>query len=269
MPAIKRNGHVLLYYSRSKKWLVRAKPGESLHTHIGLILHDDIIGKEYGSRIFTNKEKYVYLLEPTIHDFIMKFQHGTQIVYPKDLGYIASRTGLQSGQTVLEIGTGSGALTTFAASIVKPRGRVYTFDVDAEFIKIASRNVERASMSKYVVFHNMDIKTAKKMPVSDADLALVDLGDPWTVVPQVRSMLKGSGAFFAVCPTMNQLEKLVVSLADNEFTDIECSEHILRTIDAREGKTRHSFEGIGHTTYLCHARKAFFEKKPSRKKSAS
>ena len=44
----------------------------------------------------------------------------------------------------------------------------------------------------------------------------------------------------------------------NEFTDIESTEHIIRTIEAREGKTRHSFQGIGHTTYLCFARKAFF-----------
>ena len=73
-------------------------------------------------------------------------------------------------------------------------------------------------------------------------------------------MLKGSGAVIAICPTMNQLEKLVTSLIQNEFTDIECTEHILRTIDAREGKTRHSFQGIGHTTYLCFARKAYFEK---------
>jgi tRNA (adenine57-N1/adenine58-N1)-methyltransferase len=57
---------------------------------------------------------------------------------------------------------------------------------------------------------------------------------------------------------MNQLEKLTMALVENEFTDIESTEHILRTIEAREGKTRHSFQGIGHTTYLCFARKAFF-----------
>jgi len=106
----------------------------------------------------------------------------------------------------------------------------------------------------------LDLKTAKKMPLKDMDVALIDLGDPWTVVPQVRQMLKGSGSVFAICPTMNQLEKLTMALVENEFTDIESTEHILRTIEAREGKTRHSFQGIGHTTYLCYARKAFFER---------
>lgn len=245
---------------------MKISKSESLHTHIGVIKHADAIGKEYGSRLITNKDKYVYMLEPTIYDFIMKIQHGTQIVYPKDLGYIASRSGLQNGQKVVEIGTGSGSMTSFVASIVKPRGHVYTFDVDPNFMKIAQKNIDKAGMGKYITMKKFDIKNAKKMPVTDMDLALVDLGDPWTVVPNVRKMLKGSGGIFSICPTMNQLEKLVSSLVQNEFTDIECSELIHRTIDAREGKTRHSFQGIGHTTYLCYARKAFFERSKKKNK---
>jgi tRNA (adenine57-N1/adenine58-N1)-methyltransferase len=261
MTKIKNNSYVLFFYNDSKKWLNKISKDQALNTHVGVIKHSDAIGKEYGSRVRTNKDKYVYLLEPTIHDFVMKSQHGTQIVYPKDLGYIAARAGVQSGQTVVEIGTGSGALTTFLASIVKPRGHVYTFDVEPKFMEIAKKNITRAGMIKYVTMENLDIKTAKKMPLAETDLAIIDLGDPWSVIPQVRKMLKGSGAVIAICPTMNQLEKLTMSLVENEFTDIECSEHILRTIDAREGKTRHSFYGIGHTTYIAFARKAFFDRK--------
>jgi len=263
---IRRNSHVLFYYNRSKKWLTAVSAKEELHTHIGVIRHRDAIGKEYGSRVITSKDKYVYLLRPTIHDYVMKLQHGTQIVYPKELGYIVARAGIQSGQKIVEIGTGSGSLTGFVAGIVKPRGHVYTFDVDEGFIRIAEKNVERAGLSKYVTYRCLDLKTSRTVPVKDADVALVDLGDPWTLVPKIRRMLKGSGAFFAVCPTMNQLEKLTAALAHNEFTDIESTEMILRNIDAREGKTRHSFQGIGHTTYLCYGRKAFFDEKPGSRK---
>ena len=258
MEKIKQNSPVLFYFNNSKKWLVKISKKESLHTHIGVLKHSDAIGKEYGSRLISNKDKYVYLLKPTMYDYVMKIQHGTQIVYPKDLGYIVARAGIESGQKILEIGTGSGSLTSFVASIVKPRGHVHTFDVDEKFMQIAEKNIKKAGMSKYVTQYNLDLKTAKKMPLKDIDVALIDLGDPWLVIPQVRKMLKGSGAIFAICPTMNQLEKLTASLVENEFTDIESTEHILRTIEAREGKTRHSFQGIGHTTYLCYARKAFF-----------
>ncbi len=258
MDTIKQGSDVLFYYNSGKKWLVKLQKSASLHTHIGIIPHDQVVGKKYGSRLVTNKEKYVYLFKPTSYDYIMKMQHGTQIVYPKDLGYIAARTGLTSGQTVLEIGTGSGSLTGFAAGIVKSRGKVYTFDVDEKFMAIAEKNLKRAGVSKYVIMKNHDLKKSRDASVPPADVAIVDLGDPWTVVPQVRKMLKDSGAFVAICPTMNQLEKLAAALTQNEFADIECTEHILRTIEAREGKTRHSFQGIGHTTYLCMARKAHF-----------
>jgi len=260
MVKIKQNSPVLFYFNHSKKWLMKISKKESFHTHIGVIKHSDAIGKEYGSRLITNKDKYVYLLNPTMYDYVMKIQHGTQIVYPKDLGYIVARAGIESGQKILEIGTGSGALTSFVASIVKSRGHVYTFDVDENFMKIAEKNIQKAGVSKYVTQHNLDLKTAKKMPLKDMDVALIDLGDPWAVIPQVRQMLKGSGSIFAICPTMNQLEKLTMALVENEFTDIESTEHIIRTIEAREGKTRHSFQGIGHTTYLCYARKAFFDR---------
>lgn len=275
---IKQNSHVLFYYNRSKKWLMSIARGDVLHTHIGVLNHSDAIGKEYGSRLTTNKSKYVYLLRPTLYDYTMKLQHGTQIVYPKELGYIVARAGIGSGQKILEVGTGSGSLTSFVANVVRPRGHVYSFDVDPKFMRIAQKNIDRAGVSKYVTLHNLDIKeldvtdaahgdnapapadtsAAPELPVSGADVALIDVGDPWEVLPPVRRMLRGSGCVFAVCPTMNQLEKLSASLVENEFTDIESTELILRNIEARQGKTRHSFEGIGHTTYLCFARKAYF-----------
>ncbi len=269
MAKIKNNSPVLFFYNNSKKWLAKISKKESFHTHIGILKHSDAIGKEYGSRLTTNKDKYVYLLEPTMYDYVMKIQHGTQIVYPKDIGYIIARAGIGDGQKILEIGTGSGSLTSFVASVVKPRGHVYTFDVDENFMKIAEKNIAKAGVSKYVTQHNLDLKTAKKMPLEDMDMAIIDLGDPWVVVPQVRQMLKGSGTLFAICPTMNQLEKLTMALVENEFTDIESTEHIIRTIEAREGKTRHSFQGIGHTTYLCFARKAFFDREARKSADAA
>ena len=255
MKKIKQNNNVLFFYDDSKKWLMKVSRKQQFHTHVGIIDHKKVIGKEYGSAIKTNKGKIIYLLEPTVYDYVMKSQRSTQIVYPKDLGYIAARTGLQSGQTIVEIGTGSGSLTTFLASIVKPRGHVYTYDVDENFMAIARKNIEKAGISKHVTMEKLDIKNIKKVPQTDVDMVVVDLGDPWTVVPQARKMLKGSGYFVAICPTMNQLEKLASALRENDFFDLEFTEQIVRTIEAREGKTRHSFRGIGHTTYVAFARK--------------
>jgi len=162
MAKIKQNSYVLFFYNDSKKWLVKISKNDQLHTHIGVIKHSDAIGQEYGSRLVTNKDKYVYLFEPTIHDFVMKIQHGTQIVYPKDLGYIVARTGLTSGQKVVEIGTGSGSLTSFLAGIVKPRGHVYTYDVEPKFMKIAEKNIKRLECQNTLQCKNLISRKQKK-----------------------------------------------------------------------------------------------------------
>lgn len=250
---IQEGSYVLLFYTQRKKWLTKVTVGKKMHTHLGIIDVSSIIGMEYGCAVKTTENKIVYLIQPTIHDFIMKSERKTQIIYPKDLGFIASRTGLKNGSKVLEIGTGSAALTTFMASIIKPDGHIYTFDVNSDFMDIAQRNLEKANMTEYVTMHKYDAHHG--IDLTDFDLAIVDLGDPWTVVAQVHDALKGSGAFVAICPTMNQLEKTATELKRNGYIDIDCVEIMIRSIEAREGMTRPSTRMIGHTTYLAFARK--------------
>ncbi len=243
----------MLFHTSRKKWLTRVNSEKKVHTHLGVIDVSSIIGLEYGSIVKTSEGKLIHLVEPTIHDFIMKSERRTQIIYPKDLGYIVARTGLKNGSKVLEIGTGSGALTTFLASIVKPSGHIYTFDVNPDFIEIAKRNLEKAAMTAYVTTHLYDPHLG--LDIEDVDAAIVDLGDPWTMIGQVYRSLKPSGAFVAICPTMNQLEKSATELKQNNFIDVDCVELMIRNIEAREGMSRPSMRMIGHTTYLIFARK--------------
>ena len=139
------------------------------------------------------------------------------------------------------------------ASIVKPDGHVYSYDVNPEFMEIARRNLEKADMSSFVTMNQHD--PHQGVDVSDADVAIVDLGDPWTVLDQVHDALKGSGAFVAICPTMNQIEKTAAELKKSGYADIDCVELMIRNMEAREGMTRPSMRMIGHTTYLVFARK--------------
>jgi len=250
---IEESSYVLLFHTPRKKWLTKVAQDKKFHTHLGIIDVSSIIGMEYGSAIRTTEGKLIFLMEPTIHDFIMKSERKTQIVYPKDLGYIVARTGLKNGSKVLEVGTGSGALATFMASIVKPEGHIYSFDVNSEFMEMAKRNLEKAGMAKYVTMHQHD--PHQGVDIRNVDVATVDLGDPWTVVDQVHDALKGGGAFVAICPTMNQIERTAAQLKKSGYADIDCVELMIRNIEAREGMTRPSMRMIGHTTYLVFARK--------------
>ena len=49
-------------------------------------------------------------------------------------------------------------------------------------MKIAEKNIHKSGLSKYVTQHNLDLKTSKEIPVTEMDVALIDLGDPWVVI---------------------------------------------------------------------------------------
>jgi tRNA (adenine57-N1/adenine58-N1)-methyltransferase catalytic subunit len=250
---ITEGSFVLFFFNSEKKWLIKVEKDKKLHTHLGIIDVGSTIDLQFGSYVITNKDKKVFLLPPSIYDFVMKSQRTTQIVYPKDYGYIAARTGLKNGFKVLEIGTGSAALSTFMASIVMPEGHVYTFDVNDDFMSIARKNLEKSGMSGFVSLSHYDPE--KISQITDIDLVIIDLGDPWSYLDVVHPCMK-SGSFVAcICPTMNQLEKLATQFFISGFIDSECVETFLRKIEAREGKTRPSMRMIGHTTYLGFARK--------------
>jgi tRNA (adenine57-N1/adenine58-N1)-methyltransferase catalytic subunit len=244
---------VLYFYNSEKKWLIKVEKDKKLHTHLGIIDVGYSIGLDFGSFVITNKDKKVYLLPPTIYDFVMKSQRTTQIVYPKDYGYIAARAGLKNGFKVLEIGTGSAALATFMASIVMPEGHVYTFDINDEFMSIAKKNLEKSGMDKFVTLNHYTPDNISK--ITDIDLVIIDLGDPWIYLDIVHPCMKSGSFVVCICPTMNQLEKLATQFFISGFIDSEYIETFLRKIEAREGKTRPNMRMIGHTTYLGFARK--------------
>ena len=176
---IEEGAYVLLYHSPQKTWLVEATTGKKFHTHLGVLDIGEAVGSVFGSHLLSSKGKKVILLKPLIYDFVMKSERLTQIVYPKDLAYIGIRSGLTNGSRVLEVGTGSGGLTTYIASIIRPTGHVYTFDVNPKFSAIAKKNIKKANLSEFVTFH--DHTRFQEANCGEVDIVVVDIGDPWTM----------------------------------------------------------------------------------------
>lgn len=251
---IHEGDYILVFLSRRKNWLLKVEKGRQFHTHRGIIDLTSVIGLEPGSTVQTSLGETVYILKPVIKDLVLKSSRKTQVVYPKDLGAIAAWTGLSPGKIVVESGTGSGALTIFAANLVRPHGHVYSYDLRPEFQEVAKKNIERAGLGEYITLKQGDAKQG--LDVTGADIALVDVGDPWTLVKPMKNALKGSGTLAAVIPTMNQVEKMTAELLRQGFVDVESIELIAREIEAREGMTRPAMRMVGHTAYLTFARKS-------------
>jgi tRNA (adenine57-N1/adenine58-N1)-methyltransferase len=169
------------------------------------------------------------------------------------MGLIALKTGIGPGARVVETGTGSGALTTYVASLVKPGGRVYSYEIREDFHKMATKNLAKAGLSEFVELKLAD--ASKGFEETDADAAIIDLGDPWNFVDIAWKALKPSGGFAGITPTTNQAELLVDKLKKNGFTRTECFEILFRKMEARIGMTRPSTRMIGHTAYIVIATK--------------
>jgi tRNA (adenine57-N1/adenine58-N1)-methyltransferase len=264
---IREGDYILVFLSRRKNWLLKVEKGRQFHTHRGIIDITSVIGLEPGSTVQTSLGETVYILRPVIKDLILKSSRKTQVVYPKDLGAIAAWTGLSSGKIVVESGTGSGALTIFAANLVRPKGHIYSYDLRPEFQEVAKKNIERAGLGEYITLKQGDAKQG--LDVTNADIALVDVGDPWTLVTPMKNALKGGGTLAAVIPTMNQVEKMTAELLRQGFVDVESIELIAREIEAREGMTRPAMRMVGHTAYLTFARKAVKINKTTSEETAS
>jgi len=245
---------VLLYLDSRRTWLVLLKDDvSSFHTHAGIVDLSKVVGRRYGDSVETTLNERIFLLRPSVLDFVMKSERRTQIVYPKDFAYISARSGIHSGSRVLECGTGSGALTTYFASLVAPDGIVRTFEAREDFFEIAAKNIEKAGVKSFVSMQRENLLEAK-VDEGDYDLVMLDTGDPWTLLETASKALKGSGFVFSVCPTTNQLENVTFAM-EGKFVDIESVEIMLRRMEARVGKTRPSTRMIGHTCCLASGRK--------------
>jgi tRNA (adenine57-N1/adenine58-N1)-methyltransferase catalytic subunit len=253
METIGETSFILVYRDRRRRWLVRPVDTPKLHTHLGILDCMALVGRPYGIVATTTMNDELFILKPTLEDIVMKFARSTQVIYPKDLAMIVMRCGIHSGSRVFEAGTGSGAATATFAYMVAPLGQVYSYDINPDFQSVARKNLERFGLINYVTLKGQDAKLG--IEERDLDAALVDMGDPWELVPQVRQALAPSAMMAAICPTMNQAERLTQKMKEEGFVNVETLEMFVRNLEARVGMTRPSQMMVGFTCYVTYGRK--------------
>jgi tRNA (adenine57-N1/adenine58-N1)-methyltransferase len=235
---------VLATLEDGKTFLLRLTPGQRHSMHKGAIDHDDVIGRPWGDMLNTNTGAPVALLRPRWIDRMMKVHRRTNIMYPKDVAYILASLDLGPGRRVVEIGSGSGAMTQALAHAVLPGGHVFTYDRREEFSELAKRNCAAADYDTGIDFRTREAGDALEPEV---DAVFTDVPEPWVELPVIHAALRGSGRFAAGIPTFNQAEQLAEALASNGFALIETIEIMVREILARSGRTRPAHRMIGHT----------------------
>lgn len=253
MTAIFKEGDlVFLYQDPRRHWITRVGEGR-FHTHRGYLELKDLVGLEPGQLVKTSLGQMIAAFEPRLMDLVDSFDRPTQILYPKDIGYTLYRLGLKNGHSVIEVGTGSGAITAAIAQTIAPDGRIYTYENRNEFLRNAQKNLAKTGLSNMVTFRNID--PSEGFLERKVDAAIIDLGDPWKMVSPAWDALAGGGTLAGFTPTVNQLEKLAEALRKNGFLVLEAVELLIREFKTEAGKVRPESRMIGHTAYVTIARK--------------
>jgi tRNA (adenine57-N1/adenine58-N1)-methyltransferase catalytic subunit len=246
-------GETTLVILGRKRFLMRLQAGQLQHTHHGLIRHDEIIGQAPGKQLTTHLGYPLVVLRPSLHDIIMSIERISQIVYPKEIGYVLLKLNVGPGSQIVEGGTGSGALTIAMAHTVRPAGRVYTYEQRDDMQRVARKNLTDAGLLDWVDLKQRDI--AAGFDERDMDAVFLDVREPWLYLSQTWEALGEGGFFGALVPTTNQVSDLVAGLDQGHFTDIEVCEILLRSYKPVPARLRPTDRMVAHTGYLVFARR--------------
>jgi tRNA (adenine57-N1/adenine58-N1)-methyltransferase len=230
---------------------VRLAAGRSFHTHAGIVEHDQVIGREEGSRVRAANGRSFLVLRPTLADLVLKMPRGAQVIYPKDLGAILMAADIGPGQRVLEAGVGSGALSM---TLLRAGADVVGYELRDDFADRARQNVADALGSE--VSYRVEVRDAGAgIDERGLDRVLLDLPEPGRVLPHAAGALRPGGILLAYLPTINQTAELRGALEVGGFALAETVEVLRRTwhIEARSVRPDHRM--VAHTGFLTTARR--------------
>jgi tRNA (adenine57-N1/adenine58-N1)-methyltransferase len=243
----------LLVGLRHKHFIFPLLAGGKYHTHRGILSHDELIGKPWGTQVFSHQGAPFFMLQPSLADLLVDLRRNTQIMYPKDIGFILASMSIGPGQTILEAGTGSGSMTVALAYAVGPLGGVITYEKRPEFQNLARKNLDRLGLGKRVTFKLGDIGDG--ISETNMDACFLDLPNPWDYIPQVRLALKPGGFFCNLVPTVNQVETLLYVLRKQNFAFVEVCELLLRYYKPEPTRLRPTDRMVAHTGFLTFGRR--------------
>ncbi len=244
----------------NKSFFIRLTPGGKLETHRGILYFDDLIGKSWGSQVESHTGQVYFLLQPGLSDLLQETRRNTQIMYPKDIGFVLLKMSIGSGSVVVEAGTGSGALTTALAWSVGEKGHVISYDMRPEMQKLAKKNLEKLNLADIVTLKNKNI--SEGFDEENIDALFLDLPNPYEYMDKVRACLKPGGQFGCILPTTNQVSRLLFELYRENFAFVDVCEIMLRYYKPAATRLRPTDRMIAHTGYLIFARPVIYTKPP-------
>jgi tRNA (adenine57-N1/adenine58-N1)-methyltransferase len=230
--------------------------GKQFHTHRGAIEHDHLIGAPEGSVVMSTANTGYLALRPLLADFVLSMPRGAQVIYPKDAAQIVGFGDVGPGMRVLEAGAGSGALTCSLLRAVGSEGSVTSYERREDFADVARGNVG-AFFGEVPGNWSLRLGDLAEHPAEEVvDRVVLDMLEPWAVLPTVAAALRPGGVLVGYVATTTQLSTYVEALrAQGVWTEPHAWESLLRPWHAVGLAVRPEHRMVAHTAFLVTCRR--------------
>jgi tRNA (adenine57-N1/adenine58-N1)-methyltransferase catalytic subunit len=241
---------VLIIDAKSRRYLLTLQAGAVFHTHAGIVAHDDVIGSPEGASVAGSTGRRFVVVRPTLADVVLKMPRGAQVIYPKDLGAILVAADIGPGMRVLEAGVGSGATSM---ALLRAGADVIGYELRPDFAARARANVA-AWAGPDTTYRVEERDVYEGILDTELDRVVLDLPEPWRVLPHAEKALRPGGILVAYLPTITQVATLRAAMSHSAFGMAETSEILRRTWHVEERSVRPDHRMVGHTGFLTSAR---------------
>ena len=243
---------VLLLDSKKRRYLVTLKEGGEFHSHAGFVPHAEFLDKGEAFEVRSSRNAKYLALRPTLEDFVVEMPRGAQVIYPKDLAPICMLADIGPGVRVLESGIGSGALSM---TMLRWGAEIFGYELREDFLNRAVANVSSFLGAEALERYHVELRDCYDgIDVTDIDRVVLDLPEPWRVVPHAEKVMKLGGILIAYTPSIMQASKTRVALDSGAWTGQRTLEVLHRTWHVEGQAVRPDHRMVAHTGFLTVAR---------------
>ncbi len=242
----------LLVDRKGRRYVVKLVPGGEFHTHAGAVPHDVLIGQEEGVSARSTGGTRLSAVRPTLSDFVLAMPRGAQVIYPKDLGPMLLMADIFPGARVLEAGVGSGALSM---TLLRAGADVVGYELRPDFAARATANVEAFLGPEPLARYRVELRDVYEgIDEANLDRVVLDVPEPWSVVPHAQAALRPGGILVAYVPSITQVSQLRAALTASPFAMAETIEVLVRAWHVQGQAVRPEHRMVAHTGFLSSAR---------------
>jgi tRNA (adenine57-N1/adenine58-N1)-methyltransferase catalytic subunit len=244
---------VMLLDVKKRRYLVTLADGGEFHSHAGFVPHGEIAGRSEGVVVRSTRGAEYTVLRPTLEDYVIEMPRGAQVIYPKDLAPICMLADIGPGMRVFETGIGSGALSM---TMLRWGATIVGFEIREDFANRARANV-REFLGEHVLdrydVHIADSYLGIEPGLGPFDRVVLDLPEPWQVVPHVEPVLSAGGVLVAYTPSILQAARIREQLK-GRWIDARTIEVLHRGWHIEGQAVRPDHRMVAHTAFLTVAR---------------